>query len=149
MKERYGAGAEADSGAGSGGSGRIPSFLFFSFPFCSGLGGSIVYSFHLSAGMKGSGGGAPPSSRLARRRRGYWVLSYSNYSAYSMNKTKQKLGARSGLRLQTKFTNIARLSKFSQISESTVNIVLLLDCEIISGWEKLNPERPKIHGLSD
>jgi len=60
-----------------------------------------------------------------------------------------RLGARSGLRLQTKFTNIARLSKFSQISESTVNIVLLLDCEIISGWEKLNPERPKIHGLSD
>jgi len=39
--------------------------------------------------MKGSGGGAPPSSRLALRRRGYWVLSYSNYSAHSMNKTKQ------------------------------------------------------------
>ena len=27
-------------------------------------------NFHLSAGMKGSRGGAPPSSRLARRRRG-------------------------------------------------------------------------------
>jgi len=43
----------------------------------------------LSAGMKGSGGGAPPSSRLARRRRGYQVLSYSNQSAYSMNKTNK------------------------------------------------------------
>jgi len=45
---RYGAGAEADSGAGSGGSGLI------SFLFCSGL----SFSFHLSAGMKGSGGGS-------------------------------------------------------------------------------------------
>ena len=50
------------------------SFLCLSFPFCSGL----SLSFHLSAGMKGNGGGAPPSSRLARRRRGYQVLSYSN-----------------------------------------------------------------------
>jgi len=40
-----------------------------------------------------------------------------------------RLGARSA---QTKFTNIARLSKFSQISESTVNFVSFLDCEIIS-----------------
>jgi hypothetical protein len=32
------------------------------------------------------GRGAPPSSRLARRRRGYRVLSYSSKSAYSMNK---------------------------------------------------------------
>jgi hypothetical protein len=29
---------------------------------------------------------APPSSRLARRRRGYQVLSYSSKSEYSMNK---------------------------------------------------------------
>jgi len=75
---RDGAGTEADSGAGSGGSGhrslRVSFFSFLSFPFCSGL----SLSFHLSAGMKGSGGGAPPSSRLARRRRGYQVLSYSN-----------------------------------------------------------------------
>ena len=42
MKEQYGAGAEADLGARSGSSGRIPSFVFFSFPFCSGLGGSII-----------------------------------------------------------------------------------------------------------
>jgi len=61
-------------------------FSFLSFPVCSGL----SLSFHLSAGMKGSGGGALPSSRLARRRRGYQVLSYSNQSAYSMNKTKTK-----------------------------------------------------------
>jgi len=33
MKERYGAGTEADSTAGSGGSGRIPSVLFFSILF--------------------------------------------------------------------------------------------------------------------
>jgi len=32
--------------------------LFFSFPFCSGLGRSIVEAFHLSPGMKGSGGGS-------------------------------------------------------------------------------------------
>jgi len=44
------AGTEADSGAGSGGSGLI-SFLFLSFLFCSGL----SFSFHLLAGMKGSG----------------------------------------------------------------------------------------------
>jgi len=41
-------------------------YLFFSFLFCSGL----SFSFHLSAGMKGSGGGAPPSTRLARKQRG-------------------------------------------------------------------------------
>ena len=34
-------------------------------------------SFHLSAGTQGSGGGAPLSSLLARRQRGYKVLSYS------------------------------------------------------------------------
>jgi len=78
MKERDGEGAEADSGAGSGGSGRIPSFHFFSFPFCSGLGRSIVYYFHFSAGMKGSMGGPPPSRRLTKRRQGYSVLSYTN-----------------------------------------------------------------------
>jgi len=71
---RDGAGTEADSGAGSGGSRHISlRFLSLSFPFCSGL----SLSFHLSAGMRGSGGGAPPSSRLAQRRRGYQVLSYS------------------------------------------------------------------------
>jgi len=41
--------------------------LFF-FHFCSFY---LSFNFHLSAGMKGSGGGAPPSSRLVRRRRGY------------------------------------------------------------------------------
>ena len=30
----------------------------------------LSFIFHLSTGTKGSGGGAPPSSRLARRRRG-------------------------------------------------------------------------------
>jgi len=54
--------------AGSGGRGHISS-LFFSF--CLFLCFGLSFSFHLSAGMKGSGGGAPPSSRLARRRRGY------------------------------------------------------------------------------
>jgi len=48
----------------TGGNGVIPFFLSF-FPFCLSL------IFHLSAGTKGSGGGAPPSSQLARRRRGY------------------------------------------------------------------------------
>jgi len=42
-------------------------YLLISFLFCFGL----SLSFHLSAGMKGSGGGAPPSRRLARRRRGF------------------------------------------------------------------------------
>jgi len=46
---RDGAGTEADSGAGSGDSGLI-SFLFFSVLVC------LSFSFHLSAGMKGSGG---------------------------------------------------------------------------------------------
>jgi len=50
-------------GGGAGGNGVI--LFFLSFPFCLSL------IFHLSAGTKGSGGGAPPSSRLARRRRGY------------------------------------------------------------------------------
>jgi len=59
------------------GAAAVGVYLLFSFPFCSGSGLSFSF-FHLSAGMKGSGGGAPPSSRLARRRRGYWVLSYSN-----------------------------------------------------------------------
>jgi len=63
------------------------SSLLFSFLFWFGLSPSL---FHLSAGMKGSGGGAPPSSPLAQRRRGYWVLLYSDWSAYSMNKTKTK-----------------------------------------------------------
>ena len=35
-------------------------------------------------------GGAPPSSRLARRRRGYQVLSYSSKSEYSMNKQQHR-----------------------------------------------------------
>ena len=34
--------------------------------------------------------GAPPSNWLARRRRGYQVLSYSSKSAYSMNKQQQR-----------------------------------------------------------
>ena len=46
-------------------------YLLFSFLFvCFSVFG-VSFSFHLSAGMKGSGGGAPPSSRLAWRRRGY------------------------------------------------------------------------------
>jgi len=49
------------------GAAAVGLYLFFSFLFCSG----ISFSIHLSAGMKGSGGGAPPSSRLARRRRGF------------------------------------------------------------------------------
>ena len=54
-------------GGGAGGNGIILFFLsfFLSCPFCLSL------TFHLSAGTKGSRGGAPPSSRLARRRRGY------------------------------------------------------------------------------
>jgi len=52
---------------------RFSSFPFlslcsvhFCFCFCS-----ISQLSYISAGMEGSGGGAPPSSRLARRRRGY------------------------------------------------------------------------------
>jgi len=48
-------------------------YLLFSFLFivvCFSVFG-LSFSFHLSAGMKGSGEGAPPSSRLARRRRGF------------------------------------------------------------------------------
>ena len=58
-------------GGGAGGNGIILLSLsfflcfFLSCPFCLSL------TFHLSAGTKGSGGGAPPSSRLTRRRRGY------------------------------------------------------------------------------
>ena len=50
------------------------SVLFFSYPFLSFFSFLFYLStlnFHLLAWMKGSGGGAPPSSRLARRRRGY------------------------------------------------------------------------------
>ena len=43
-RRRYGAGAEADSGAWSGGSGHISSLLF-SFPFRSGLVYLLVFSF--------------------------------------------------------------------------------------------------------
>jgi len=50
--------------SGTGGNGVIPFFLSF-FPFCH---SHICY---LSVGMKESGGGAPPSSQLAQRRRGY------------------------------------------------------------------------------
>jgi len=46
----------------------IPFSLFLSFFRCVSLSSFI---FHSSAGTKGSGGGAPPSSRLARRRRGF------------------------------------------------------------------------------
>jgi len=45
----------------------VDLYPFFSFLFCS----VLSLKFHLSAAMKGSGGRAPPSSRLARRRRGY------------------------------------------------------------------------------
>ena len=45
MKERCGADAEADSRAGSGGSGRIPSFLFFSVLFGLGLVYGLIFSF--------------------------------------------------------------------------------------------------------
>jgi hypothetical protein len=48
-----------------------------------------TFNFDLSAGMKGSRGAAPPSSRLARRRRGFYVLSYSSNSEQSMNKQQQ------------------------------------------------------------
>jgi len=44
MKEQYGAGAEADSGAGSGGIGRIASYLFFSVLFRLGLVYRLVFS---------------------------------------------------------------------------------------------------------
>jgi len=40
--------------------GFIPVLFFFHF--CSIY---LSFNFHLSAGMKGSGGGTPPSSRLA------------------------------------------------------------------------------------
>jgi len=54
------------SGAALAAMGLYHSFLLsFLLAFCPSL------IFHLSAGTKGSGGGAPPSSRLARRRRGY------------------------------------------------------------------------------
>ena len=49
------------------GAAAVDLYPFFSFLFFS----VLSLNFHLSAGMKGSGGGAPPSSRLARRRRGY------------------------------------------------------------------------------
>jgi len=42
MKERYGAGAEADSGAGAY---TFFSFLFFSFLFGRGLDYHLVFSF--------------------------------------------------------------------------------------------------------
>ena len=40
-------------------------FLLFRLAFC------LSPMFRLSVGTKGSGGGAPPFSRLAQRRRGY------------------------------------------------------------------------------
>ena len=62
------------------GAAAVDVYLLFSsllFSFLMWLGLSFIF-FYLSAGMKGSGGGAPPCSRLARWRRGYWVLSYSS-----------------------------------------------------------------------
>jgi hypothetical protein len=51
------------------------SVLFFSSPFLSFPSFQFIsvlsLNFHMSAAMKGSGGGAPPSIRLARRPRGY------------------------------------------------------------------------------
>jgi hypothetical protein len=58
-------------------------FLFLSFSFFPLFGellgtvSLLFYSFHLSAGMKGSGWGSLPPDRLTRRRRGIW-LSYSS-----------------------------------------------------------------------
>ena len=46
---------------GSGAAGAVTG-LYLSF--------CLSFIFHLSTGTKGSGGGAPPSSRFARRRRG-------------------------------------------------------------------------------
>ena len=54
------------------------SFLFLSIHFCS----APSLNIQMSAGMKGSGGGAPPSSRLARRRRG---LSRSCHTLFRVN----------------------------------------------------------------
>jgi len=70
-KERNGVGLGLrawGSGAALAGMGLYHSFFlsfFLSFPV------HLSLTFHLSAGTKGSGGGAPLSSRLARRRRGY------------------------------------------------------------------------------
>jgi len=43
------------------GAAAVDLYPFFSFLFFS----VLSLNFHLSAGMNGSGGGAPPSSRLA------------------------------------------------------------------------------------
>jgi len=53
---------------GWGGAAVGVDLLFCFFPFCSGVGWSIILSFHLSAGMKGGGGGAPPSSPMSGGR---------------------------------------------------------------------------------
>ena len=89
---RYGAGAEADSGAGGGGSGFISHIIYIFFYHLS----IYLLPFICQRGRRVAGGGAPPSSRLARRRRGYQVLSYSSKSEYSMNKQQQQPKTRSG-----------------------------------------------------
>jgi hypothetical protein len=71
------------------GAAAVGIYLLFSSLVLFVLVWSIV-EFHLSVEIKGSAGGALPSSRLARRRRGSWLLSYSILSPYTMNKTKTK-----------------------------------------------------------
>jgi len=57
----------------------------FSFCFCS-----ISYLSYISAGMKGSGGELRHLAGSPGGEGGFWVLSYSNQSAYSMNKHQQQ-----------------------------------------------------------
>jgi len=55
---------------GSGAAGAVAGFDLSLFFFLSVFLSLFQFVSHLSMGTKGSGGGAPPSSRLARRRRG-------------------------------------------------------------------------------
>jgi len=63
----YRVGAEVDSGVGTmSGAAAVGIYHFFSFLLFVHSG--LSFSFHLSAGMNDSGGGALPSSPLARTR---------------------------------------------------------------------------------
>jgi len=73
---------------GSGRRGHISSLFSFLFVCFSVL--FYLVDFICQWGWSVAGGGAPPSSRLAWRRRGYKVLSYSSKCAYSMNKQQQQ-----------------------------------------------------------